>query len=161
MATQNKTHRTHALFWTLLREAPEYNEKYKETIKEGIVSQYTGGRTCSLTEMFTKFPAQYSRMIEDMKGDALTRRDRYEENLDNSRKRVLASICAWIDRLGYKFKTTHDKIEYAKAIACRAANCCNFNKIPDSRLIAIYNLYCQKNRVSIKDPVMDYEFSKS
>jgi len=160
MATQNK-YRTFGLFWSLLKQLPDYDAKFRDTIKEGIVCQYTNGKTSSLSDMYNRFPREYARMIEDMKGDAAARRERYEERQDVSRKRVIAAICTWIDRLGYKFPTKNDKIRYAKTIACRAANCSNFNEITDSRLIAIYNLYCQKNRVNVKDPVVDYEFSKS
>ncbi|GAB6393730.1 MAG: hypothetical protein MdMp024_0042 [Bacteroidales bacterium] len=53
------------------------------------------------------------------------------------------------------FPSPDDKVRYAKGIACRAANCPVFNKIPDSRLSAIYNLYCEKNRVDIRHPLMD------
>ena len=66
---------------------------------------------------------------------------RYEEARDKAAKRVIAAICAWLDKLGYKFETRNDKIRYALSMACRAANCANFNAIPESKLTAIYNLF--------------------
>lgn len=60
---------SHALFWTLLKEVPGYDPHYKDVIKEGIVHEHSGGRTTSLSEMYTKYPKEYSLMIEAMKGN--------------------------------------------------------------------------------------------
>lgn len=155
------TIKTHALFWTLLKELPDYKEQYKEVIKEGIVSQYTNGRTCSLSEMYQKFPVDYSRMIEAMKGDYYDRRERYDSMRDKAAKRVIAAICQWIDKSGYPFKSNAEKIDYVKSIACRAANCSDFNRIELSRMIAIYNEFCKKNRVDIRNPVTDIQFCQN
>ena len=75
----------HALFWSLLRETEGYNEAYKEVMKEGIVHRYSGGRTMSLSEMYRLYPAEYSRMIDAMKGDSLQRQARYEASRERSR----------------------------------------------------------------------------
>lgn len=163
MATKKATKRTpHSLFWSLLREVPGYKEEYKDVIKEGVVSQYSGGLTCSLSEMYRKYPDRYSSMLEGMKGDKGQRQARYEETRDKAAKRVIAAICSWLDKLGYKYETPQDKIRYAMGVACRAANCGNFNKIPESRLTAIYSLYCNKNSISIDgNPALDYIVSKN
>lgn len=164
MATQKKTKKTvsHALFWTLIKETPGYKEEFKDVIKEGLVDHYSGGKTCSLSEMYRKYPAAYSNMLEAMKGDARQRRARYDEERDKAAKRVIAAICSWLDKLGYQFETRDDKIRYALSIACRAANCNNFNAIPESRLTAIYSLYCKKNSIEINgDPALDYVISKN
>ncbi len=49
------------------------------------------------------------------------------------------------------------KVEYAKAIAARAANCAYFNGIPLSRLRAVYAEWRNKNAVDITgNPELDY-----
>lgn len=159
MATH--TNKTHGLFWTLLKNVDNYNPAYKEVIKDGIVNQYSEGKTCSLSELYTKYPVAYGRMIEDMKGSSRDRQDRYDDGLDKERKRVLAAICGWIDKIGYQFPTPADKISYAKSIACRAANCGYFNKIPASRLTAISFLYNNKTDVNIEHPALDSIISKN
>lgn len=153
---------THALFWALLRETKGYIEAHKELIKEGIVHQYSGGRTTSLSEMYRKYPAAYSRMIEEMKGDFYKRQARYEAGRDRAAKRVIAAICQWLDKQGYIFRSREEKIRYVLSVACRAANCGNFNAISESRLTAIYNLFCRKNSVDISgNPIIDYSIMKN
>lgn len=147
----------HALFWSLLKEIPGYQPEYKKVIKEGEVYKWSRGKTCSLSQMYRKYPAEYSLMIESLKGNSDQRQMRYDESRDKSAKRVIAAICNWLDKLKYKFESPEDKIWYAISIACRAANCGNFNKIPESRLTAIYSLYCQKNSIEIEgNPALDH-----
>lgn len=147
-ATKKKP--THALFWTLLRQTPGYNEAYKEVMKESLVWEASGHRTASLSELYRKYPKAYSLMIEQMKGDYDQRRQRYEDEADTARKRVIAAIAKYLDRCRYTFHSPADKVAYIRRIACRAANCADFNRIPLSRLQAIYNLYCERNRVDIR-----------
>lgn len=148
---------SHALFWTLLKEVPGYNPQYKDVIKEGIVHGHSGGHTTSLSEMYTKYPREYSLMIEAMKGTPQQKRARQEDSADLARKRVIAAISEWVDKLGYTFGSREAKIRYVIGIACRAANCGNFNAIPESRLSAIYNLYRKRNSVDITgNPELDY-----
>lgn len=160
MATQKKAP-SHALFWTLIKETTGYNEAHKELIKEGLVHQYSGGLTCSLSEMYRKYPDKYSLMLDALKGNAAQRKARYETARDKAAKRVIAAICCWLDKLGYRFENRDDKIRYTLAVACRAANCANFNAIPESKLIAIYNLYCNKNKVNTDNPALDHTISKN
>ena len=70
---------------------------------------------------------------------------------------MIAAISKYVDKLGYTFPTKTDKVRYVIGIACRAANCGNFNAIPESRLSAIYNLYCKRNSVDIEgNPELDH-----
>ena len=148
---------SHALFWTLLKEMPGYDPHYKDVIKEGLVHQYSGGHTQSLSEMYSKYPHEYSLMIEAMKGTPEQKKARYEGSAELARKRVIAAISKYVDKLGYTFPTKTDKVRYVIGIACRAANCGNFNAIPESRLSAIYNLYCKRNSVDIEgNPELDH-----
>ena len=153
---------SHALFWALLKETPGYDPRYKEVIKEGLVYEHSGGRTTSLSEMYTKFPAQYSRMIDAMKPKGEAKQMAYEYRRDRSAKRVIAAICTYVDKLGYTFESRECKLRYVMGIACRAANCSNFNAIPDDKLSAIYNLDCKRNRVSIEgNPELDHPIGKN
>lgn len=148
---------SHALFWTLLKEVPGYDPRYKDVIKEGLVHEHSGGRTTSLSEMYEKYPKEYSLMIEAMKGNHEQKKARYEDSANLARKRVIAAICKWVDKLGYTFESDQAKIRYVMDIACRAANCGNFNAIPESRLSAIYNLHRKRNSVDITgNPELDF-----
>ena len=121
---------SHALFWTLLKEVPGYDAKY---------------------------PREYSLMIEAMKGTPQQKKTRYDSQENNARRRVIAAISKWVDKLGYSFESREAKVRYVIGIACRAANCGNFNAIPESRLTAIYNLYCKRNSVDITgNPELDF-----
>lgn len=166
MATPKKQSKkrapSHALFWTLVKEVPGYDPRYKDAIKEGLVHLFSCGKTRSLTEMYEKQPAAYCCMIEELKSDARQRRVRYDAARDKAAKRVIAAICGWLDKLGYEFDTPAEKVHYAIAVACRAASCGNFNAIPESRLTAIYSLYCKKNSIRIDgNPALDYIISKN
>ena len=144
---------SHALFWTLLKEVPDYDPRYKDVIKEGLVHEHSGGRTTSLSEMYARYPKEYSLMIEAMKGTPQQKKARYEDSANLARRRVIAAICQWVDKLGYTFESDQTKIRYVMGIA----NCGNFNAIPESRLSAIYNLYRKRNSVDITGkPELDF-----
>ena len=55
-AKTRKKRSTHALFWELLKQTEGYQEQYKDVIKEGLVYNYSGGKTSSLSEMYYKYP---------------------------------------------------------------------------------------------------------
>lgn len=57
------------------------------------------------------------------------------------RKRVMASIGAWLRAIGKE-----DDADYIKSVACRAAGVENFNRIPAARLANLYNLFNKKRR---------------
>lgn len=153
--------KSHGLFWTLIRSVKGYNEAYKEVIKEGLIHEYTAGKTTSLSQMYNKYPADYARMIEDLKGSPSARKERYRDEQDKDRKRAIAAACGWIDRVGYKFKTRDEKIKYAIACICRAANCLDFNKIPSSKLTAISFLFNNKKDVDVDLPELKSIISKN
>ena len=71
-------------------------------------------------------------------------------------------ISKWLDKQGCRFRSREEKIRYVLSIACRAANCGNFNAIPESKLTAIYNLFCRKNSVDISgNPIIDHPIMKN
>ena len=55
------------------------------------------------------------------------------QELDKARKRLMASIGAWLRAMG----VPHDA-NYIKAVACRAAKRDNFNEIPFEQLRSLY-----------------------
>jgi hypothetical protein len=141
--------RNFGLFWTLIREIDGYKEAFKDVIKEGVVHQYSGGKTESLTEMFEKYPEEYARMMTALKGDHNRKQSRYDKEIGVARGRVIAVICKWVDKMGYKFGTKDEKLEYVKGVAARSADAPSFNKIPLSRMSAVYNLFLKKNKVDV------------
>ena len=86
-----------------MRQTAGYNETYKEVMKESLVWEASGHRTASLSELYRKYPKAYSLMIEQMKGDRSQRQQRYEDEADTARKRVIAAIAKDLDRCGYTF----------------------------------------------------------
>ncbi len=67
---------------------------------------------------------------------------KHRDELDLWRKRVIASIGAWL-----KLTNQPDSIGYIKATACQGAEVRNFNKIGISKLRSLYNEFGNKNRV--------------
>ena len=56
--------------------------------------------------------------------------------IDRLRKRVMASIGAYLREMGYA-----ENPESIKSLACRASKCRNFNDIPMEKLRAVYNAF--------------------
>ena len=147
MITKNKTH---GRFWSLLKETPGYDARYKEEMKSGLVEHYSNGNTSSLSDLYERFPENYERMIYEMKLDRFQSpqaKRMYDPEADIWRKRVLASICNWLARQSVTFPDSHACIRYAQSVACRAANCRSFNKIPVTRLAELYNAFLKRNSV--------------
>lgn len=156
MTTTNKTH---GLFYSLLRQHHSYDAKYKDMMKEELVSSYSDGKTRSLSEMYKKYPREYSQMIYALKRDCGRRPQDVRVNVtkeaDAWRKRVIAAICGWMDATGVV--GCRDKVGYAKSLACRAASCSDFNKIPEVRLQEIYNAFLKKQSVHYKRVAIEME----
>lgn len=76
--------------------------------------------------------------------------------LDKLRKRLIASIGAWLRALGKK-----EEIGVIKAVACRAAKQKHFNRIPKDRLISLYNAFSKKrNDLKFAEKVTREELTK-
>lgn len=58
---------------------------------------------------------------------------------DRWRKRVMAAVAAYLRLMGQP-----DTTETVKAVACRAAGCAAFNRIPMERLRSIYNAFANR-----------------
>ncbi len=69
--------------------------------------------------------------------NALARRvDKHNATMDTLRKRVIACIGGYLNKLHYR-----SEIGIIKAVACRASGYEDFNKIPEDRLRSIYNAF--------------------
>lgn len=148
-----KNNKTHGRFWCLIKQLPNYNENYKEELKANICIEYSQGRTSSLNELYHKHPADYERMIYDLKKATLNtpqsiRFDNPEGDL--WRKRCIAAVCHWLDRQNFSMQPK-EKIRYAIGIIIRASNCRDFNKIPSSRLMEIYSLFLKRNDINTSE----------
>jgi hypothetical protein len=126
--------RNYRKFYALLKQLPGAD-------KEDMVMQFTNNRTTHLSEM-TDF--EFGVMLPCMQGyaKASTWFDQ-AGTMDTWRKRVMASIGAWLRACG----TTHT-VETIKAIACRAAQRKAFNDITLSELRAIYAEFNNKQKVA-------------
>lgn len=141
MTTANKTH---GRFFALLKQTPGFVSKYRDQMKEALVEHYSDNKTSSLSEMYAKYPEAYERMIYNMKKERMVSPQAkriYDPEANMWRKRVIAAICAWMDQNDI---VVTDKVKYAISMACRAANCSNFNRIPQIRLAEIYNAFLKK-----------------
>lgn len=141
MKTANKTH---GRFYSLLKQTPGYESRLRNQMKEALVEHYSDGKTISLTEMYEKYPESYEKMIYSMKKQRLVSPQAkrvYDPESEIWRRRVIAAICSWVDSSGI---STTDKVAYAKSVACRAANCNDFNRISQVRLTELYNAFIKK-----------------
>ena len=139
------TNKTHGRFFSLLKQTPGYVSKYREEMKKALVEHYSDNKTTSLSEMYIKYPDAYERMIYNMKKERMVSPQAkrvYDPESDMWRKRVIAAICAWIERNDIRVA---DKVGYAITMACRASNCSDFNRIPQIRLAEIYNAFLKKS----------------
>lgn len=145
-----KANKTHGRFWGLLKQLQNYDDSFKDELKENICLEYSGRRTASLSELYNKFPADYERMIADLKRatqNTPPARRVYDPEGDLWRKRCIAVVCSWLDRQGLVLESKR-KVAYAIGVIIRAANCLDFNKIPSSRLAEVYSIFLKRNDVN-------------
>ncbi|MDR3350728.1 MAG: hypothetical protein LBN98_03640 [Prevotellaceae bacterium] len=124
--------RNYRKFYALLAQLPGAD-------KEGLVMQFTEGRTDSLTAMHTH---EYQLMVAMLDGKVRTQHVRGNE-FDLWRKRVMASIGRWL-----QLCNTEHTADMIKAIACRAAQRKAFNDITLSELRAVYYEFLNKQKVA-------------
>lgn len=65
--------------------------------------------------------------------------------IDRLRKRVMASIGAYLREMGYS-----DNQDTIKSLACRASKCKSFNDIPMEKLRAVYNAFNHYKRAMVQ-----------
>lgn len=127
----------HAWFFRYVTELDGYNVEYAETIREGVILNFTNGLTGSLSELYTVYPEQYRKM----KAEILQQK---ADELDKARKRLIAALFAFL-------KNENPSIQYVKAVACNASGVANFNDIPFNKLKSLYRTFGTKKTKGMSD----------
>lgn len=127
----------HAWFYAHLQTIEGYKPQFADVIKEGIIHDYSGGKTESLSELYEKYPRAYARMRSELSPQS---KQQINIEYDQARKKLIAAIFANLEGRGYK-----PNMEYVKAVACKAAKIDRFNDIPLPTLKAIYRRFVEKN----------------
>ncbi|MBO4574825.1 MAG: hypothetical protein J5708_05835 [Bacteroidales bacterium] len=119
-----------------------------------FISDFTNGRTASLTNLGYIEAQDMIRQLQEMRRDPQTRK-RHDE-LNTKRKGVMKAIGRYLEMCGQ-----HPTTAYIKAVAVRAAGLVetetnhDFNRIPGATLTRIYNEFCRKQSVlKIKNAVV-------
>lgn len=129
MATTTATYNPHKWFFGYVKSLEGYNKDYAKVIREGIILEYSEGKTESLKVMYESYPFLYNRMRRKLTDSA-------KDELDMARKRVIAVLFSW---LGYKKYRAN--MEYVKKIACNASGSERFNAIPLLKLRQLYRIF--------------------
>lgn len=151
------------MFFRLVSQLEGYDKRYAEVIREEIVHEASGGKTESLSELYEKYPDEYSKMIDDLKARvayperpkrqgcgsnafSTAKSDYYETERNKHVKRVIAAACEYFaaSLIGME---RHQRIEYVFGYMRRASNCRDIDKIPISKLERMYNDLRKKNSV--------------
>lgn len=135
---KTKTANPHAWFFAYLKTVDGWGQGYDEVIKEGIIFDYSGGKTESLKELFEKYPAQYKKMRAAL--SANPQKLQNDVRLDKARKKLIAAIFENVEQKGYQAN-----MQYVKAVACQGAKEKRFNDIPLNTLKNLYNRFLNKN----------------
>ena len=121
--------------------------------RHNFISEFTNGRTDSLTDLGYIEAQDMIRQLQEMRRDPQTRK-RHDE-LDTKRKGVMKAIGRYLEMCGQ-----HPTTAYIKAVAVRAAGLVetetnhDFNRIPGATLTRIYNEFCRKQSVvKVKDDI--------
>ncbi|MBS2100680.1 hypothetical protein [Carboxylicivirga linearis] len=122
----------HAQFYNLLNKMG-----IPQSDRRDFLMDYTNGLTDSLSELYSKDPLMYFKMINDM-AETVKKRT---TDVDKWRKRVMASVGGYLKLMGRE-----SNANLIKKIACRATGYDNFNAIPPSRLMNVYNTFLNKQQ---------------
>jgi len=99
--------------------------------KPDMLASYGVSSTLDLTE------AELDQLMDKLREV----HSKKQKDLEAARRRVMAAIGAYLRREGRP-----EHVANIKAIALRAAGCDDFNKIPLSKLRAIYSEFVKQNR---------------
>lgn len=157
-----KSNKTHGLFFALIAQLDGYHYSMRTELKEALVGSASGGKTDSLSVLYSDYPRAYAKMIEELKS-LVNDSGNKDNKAEVWRKRCLAAVCTWLDIRNLSFESDKAKIEYAKGVICRAANCSDFNKITITRMSDVYNEFVQKQEIAKtrKEVVWDYEICEN
>lgn len=128
------------VFYALLAKMPG-------ATKEEFVCQYSGAE--SLTELYERAPKVYRKMIEDMR--RLTVSDDDTQRADRLRKRVIAAIAGYFDKMGlYAGVERRERLQKIMGTACRAAGVDDFNKMTEAQMKRVYSEFVRKQKTAVK-----------
>lgn len=122
----------HTWFFAYVNNLEGYSKEYEKVIREGIVLEYSGGSTGSLSELYAKHPSKYIQMKKSLVKQSF-------DELDNARKRLIAVLFSFLKETG------HPTMQYVKAVACNAAKVESFNDISIKQLKTLYRTFGMKN----------------
>ena len=131
MAT--KTVNPHTWFFRFVSGMDGYNKDFEKVIREGIILEYSGGLTGSLSELYSNHPAMYMQMKKELTRQSL-------DELDNARKRLIAVLFSFL-----KDSEEKSTMQYVKKVACKAAKVDTFNDITLNQLKSLYRTFGTKN----------------
>lgn len=99
--------------------------------RASLVYSWTNGRTTSARDLNGY---ELSWICKSLEG--------YKSKLDASRKRLIASIFGFLEKMNIKNVST----DYVKAVACKASGYNKFNDIPEDRLNSLYNSFKKRQK---------------
>lgn len=105
--------------------------KVSDEDRANMVYSWTSGRTTSARELR---PEELQSIVNKLQGSENTSPDIW-------RKRLIAAIYGFLNKMNKEASP-----ELVKAIACRAANVDDFNKIPTQRLVSLYSAFNNMQR---------------
>jgi hypothetical protein len=124
----------HAWFFRYVNNLEGYNKNFAKVIREGIILEYSGGLTGSLSELYSDYPLTYTKMKRELTTD------QFLHELDNARKRLIAVLFSFLND-----NKEPPTMRYVKAVACNAAKVDDFNDIPLKQLKSLYRIFGMKN----------------
>lgn len=131
MSTTTK-YNPHAWFFAHVNSMADYDKKYAEVIRAGIVNEYSNGATDSLSDMYKNHNWLYVQMKKSLMNVQYT-------ELDKARKRLIAVLFSYLRFNGYQAT-----MQYVKAVASGAAQVDHFNAIPVKKLKSLYRVFGEK-----------------
>lgn len=132
--------RNYKQLYSLINQHPALHQySNAEELKQELVYQTSGGRTTSVKELSNN---EFNELINYLKKPKQATNN---SEMDKLRKRVIASIFGF-----FKMVDKQVNIGYVKAIAVRASgkDIDDFNKIPKTKLQAIYNMFLNYQKVA-------------
>lgn len=132
MKTTKPKYNPHAWFFAHVNSMADYDSKYAEVIRAGIVNEYSNGATDSLSDMYKNHNWLYVQMKKSLMNTQYT-------ELDKSRKRLIAVLFSYLRFNGYQAT-----MDYVKAVATSAAQADSFNAIPVKKLKSLYRVFGAK-----------------
>lgn len=154
MSTTTKAKGSHSKFWALLKQTENYNEAYKEVIKESWVSEYSDGKYTSLSEFQAAKPFGYNRMLTalDKAVKATKKSDKDRQNAQ--RRKLLALIYTFCKHKSYACTQ-----QQAIKIACKSCGVHKFNDATEQKLIAAIKSFENNEATAWVDSVLDKLFT--